>query len=107
MHGKEKMMETIKVHQQIFDNEKGLFENQLLYKVAGENTHISYSKGAIIMVKLSELIGEDKVNIALRSFLLHNQYPKKPTSLDLLKEFYKVSPNEAVNRKIDVLFKSE
>jgi hypothetical protein len=107
MHGKEKMMERIKVHQQIFDNEKGLSENQPLYKVTGENTHISYSKGAIIMVKLSELIGEDKVNTALRSFLLHNQYPKKPTSLDLLKEFYKVSPSEAVNRKIDVLFKSE
>jgi ABC-2 type transport system permease protein len=107
MHGKEKMVERIKVHQQIFDNEKGLSENQPLYKVTGENTHISYSKGAVIMVKLSELTGEDKVNTALKIFLLHNQYPKKPTSLDLLKEFYKVSPNETVNRKIDILFKSE
>jgi len=107
MHGKEKMMERINVHQQIFDNEKGLSENQPLYKVIAENSHISYSKGAVIMVKLSELIGEDKVNAALHSFLLHNQYPKKPTTLDLLKEFYKVSPNENVKKKVDILFRSK
>lgn len=107
MHGKEKMMERLNVHQQIFDNEKGLSENQPLYKVTGENTHISYSKGAVIMVKLSNLVGEDKVNTALRNFLLHNQYPKKPTSSDLIKEFYKVNPNEIVKKKIDALFKSE
>lgn len=107
MHGKEKMMERINVHQQIYDNEKGLSENQPLYKVTGENTHISYSKGAIAMVKLSELIGENKVNTALHSFLLHNQYPKKPTSLDLLKEFYKVNPNKEVKKKVNILFRSK
>ena len=107
MHGKEKMMERVNIHQQIYDNEKGLSENQPLYKVTGENTHISYSKGAVIMVKLSDLIGEDKVNAALKAFLLHNQYPKKPTSLDLLKEFYKVSPNEEVRKKVDILFRSK
>ncbi|WP_244428687.1 M1 family aminopeptidase [Flavobacterium sp. B17] len=107
MHGKEKMLEKLKVHQQIFDNEKGLSENQPLYKVNGENTHISYSKGAVIMVKLSELIGENNVNTALKNFLLHNQYPKKPTSLDLLREFYKVTSNEEVRKKIYNLFSSE
>lgn len=107
MHGKEKMMERINVHQQIYDNEKGLSEIQPLYKVKGENTHISYSKGAVVMVKLSEIIGEDKVNAALKNFLLHNQYPKKPTSLDLLKEFYKVSPNEKIKKKVDILFRSK
>ena len=107
MHGKEKMMERINVHQQIYDNEKGLSEMQALYKVTGENTHISYSKGAVAMVKLSEIIGEDKVNTALKNFLLHNQYPKKPTTLDLLKEFYKVSPNEKVKKKVDILFRSK
>lgn len=104
MHGKEKMMERIQVHQQIYDNEKGLSDNQPIYKVTGENTHISYSKGAIAMVKLSELIGEDKVNTALKNFLVNNRYPKKPTSLDLLKEFYKVSPGK--KKEIDKLFKT-
>jgi ABC-2 type transport system permease protein len=107
MHGQEKMMERIKIHQQIYDNEKGLAENQPLYKVTGENIHISYSKGAVVMVKLSELLGEDQLNAALSKFLMHNRYPKKPSSLDLLKELYRINPNEAVKKQIDILVKSK
>jgi len=107
MYGKEKMTERLKVHQQIYDDEKGLSENQPLYKVTAENTHISYSKGAVVMVKLSDLLGEDRVNLALKQFLLHNPYPKKPTSLELLKEFYAVTPDPSVRKKIDRLFKTE
>ncbi|OPC05932.1 aminopeptidase [Elizabethkingia meningoseptica] len=103
MHGKAKMMERIKMHQQIYDSEKGLSEYQPLYKVTSENIHISYSKGAVAMVKLSELIGEDKVNAALKNFLNHQQYPKKPTTINLLTELYKISP--ASKKEIDRLFK--
>lgn len=105
MYGKERMMERVKIHQQIYDNEKGLYGNPPLYKVPYGATHIAYSKGAIAMVELSELIGEDKVNEALRSFLANNQYPKKPTTLDLLEEFYKVAPDKSAKSKIDELFK--
>ncbi|MBX2951888.1 MAG: ABC-2 transporter permease [Leadbetterella sp.] len=103
MYGREKMQERLKMHQQIYDSEKGLSENQPLYKVTSENTHISYSKGSVAMVKLSELIGEDRVNLALRNFLIHNQYPKKPSTPDLLEEFYKVSDRR---EEIDDLFKT-
>lgn len=106
MYGREKMMERLEIHQQIYENEKGLSENQPLFKVTYGNSHIAYSKGAIVMVKLSELIGEDKVNTALKNFLLNNQYPKKPTTLDLLEEFYKVAPDESAKSKIDELFKT-
>ncbi|GAB0157074.1 M1 family aminopeptidase [Chryseobacterium sp. Alg-005] len=106
MHGQKKMMERIKVHEQIYNNEKGLSQEQPIYKVTGNNVHISYSKGAISMVKLSELLGEEKVNLALKSFLQNNKYPKKPTTLDLLKEFYQVAPNEHMKKKIDQLFKT-
>jgi len=105
MYGKERMMERVAIHQQIYDNEKGLYGNPPLYKVPYGATHIAYSKGAIAMVELSELIGEDKVNEALRSFLANNQYPKKPTTLDLLEEFYKVAPDKSAKSKIDELFK--
>ena len=107
MYGREKMMEQLNIHQQIYENERGLNGNQPLYKVTHENTHISYSKGALAMVELSELIGEDKVNLALRNFLINNKYPKKPTSLDLLDEFYRVLPNENVKPKVDSLFKTK
>jgi len=104
MHGKEKMRERIEVHQQIYENEKGLSENVPIYKATGDVPHISYSKGAAAMVELSNLIGEDKVNRALKNFLTHNQYPKKPTSLDLINEFYNVAPE--VRKEIDRLFKT-
>ncbi|KGL62760.1 ABC transporter permease/M1 family aminopeptidase [Polaribacter sp. Hel1_85] len=106
MYGKEAMMERLKIHQQIYDNEKGYYENQPLYKVKYGNSHIAYSKGAIVMVKLSNLIGEDQVNKALKNFLINNAYPKKSTSLDLLDEIYKVSIDENSRAKIDKLFKS-
>jgi len=106
MHGKEKMMERIKVHQQIYDNEKGLSENVPIYRATGDAPHISYSKGAAAMVELSNLIGEENVNIALKSFLNSNQYPKKPSSPDLINEFYKVTSDPSVIKQIDRLFKT-
>lgn len=106
MHGKEKMMERIRVHQQIYDNEKGLSENVPIYKSTGDIPHISYSKGAAAMVQLTHLMGEDKVNTALKNFLNNNQYPKKPGSLDLIREFYKVAPDASTRKQIDRLFKT-
>ncbi|AZA82759.1 aminopeptidase [Chryseobacterium lactis] len=106
MHGKEKMLERIAVHQQIYDNEKGLSENRPIYKATGDDPHISYSKGAVAMVRLSDLLGEEKVNKALNHFLQNNSYPKKPTSLDLINELYKVSPNLNTKKQIDLLFKT-
>lgn len=107
MYGMDKMKEQLNIHRQIYDTQKGLNGDQPLYKVSHENVHISYSKGAMIMVELSELIGEDNVNLALRNFLKNNSYPKKPTSLDLLNEFYAVLPNEKMKTKVDSLFKTE
>jgi len=95
MHGRQKMLERVQVHQQIYDMEKGLSENRPLYKVQDGDTHISYSKGAVVMVKLSELIGESKVNEALRNFLLRNKYPHpRPVSTDLIDEILKVSEDK-------------
>lgn len=106
MHGKEKMKERIKVHQQIYDNEKGLSEDVPIYKATGNSPHIAYSKGAVAMVTLSELIGEKKVNKALKNFLENNHYPRKPSSVDLLNEFYKVCPDAAAKKTVDKLFKT-
>ncbi|RXM40759.1 aminopeptidase [Chryseobacterium sp. CH21] len=106
MHGQDKMMERINVHQQIYDNEKGLSENVPIYKATGDVPHISYSKGVAAMVQLSNLLGEERVNIALKNFLNNSQYPKKPTSLDLINEFYNVAPDIYTRKQIDRLFKT-
>jgi hypothetical protein len=106
MHGREKMIERIKVHQQIYDNEKGLSENVPIYKATGDTPHISYSKGAMAMVQLRHVMGESRLNTALKSFLNNNQYPKKPTSLDLMNEFYKAAPDASARKEINRLFKT-
>lgn len=92
MYGKQKAEESVKMHQEIFESEKGFVGDVPLIKVTGDLTHISYSKGAVAMYQLSELIGEDKVNLALRNFLTKHQYPNpKPVSTDFLEEIYKIS----------------
>jgi hypothetical protein len=99
MYDKEKMMERIKMHQQIYDAEKGFSVNEPLYKVTSSNTHISYSKGAVVMVQLSELIGEEKVNEALRNFLnATKQSGNKPVSADFINEVLKVSEGKYHNQ---------
>lgn len=91
-YGKKKMMERLAIHQQIYDAEKGLHEKKSLLKVAPGETYLAYSKGAIVFVELSELIGENQLNSALKSFFQKNRYPNaRPITLDLLEEILEVS----------------
>ncbi|VXA92360.1 conserved membrane hypothetical protein [Flavobacterium sp. 9AF] len=92
MYGKKKAEEAVAMHQDIYESEKGLSGDVALIKVTSQMTHVSYSKGAVAMYKLSELIGEDQLNLALRNFLNKYKYPNdKPISTDFLKEVYQVS----------------
>lgn len=83
------------MHLGIYRDERGYSEEKPLYKVKAEDTHISYSKGAVIMYQLSEMIGEDRLNMALRNFLNKNKFPNpKPISTDFLNELYLVTDKE-------------
>ncbi|MEO8720907.1 MAG: M1 family aminopeptidase, partial [Ginsengibacter sp.] len=104
MIGKKKMMEKVKLHLGIYLDERGFSEEEPLYKVKPEDIHISYSKGAVIMVQLSEMIGEDKVNLALRNFLEKNKYPNPhPISTDFINELYLVT-DVKFHPKIEEMF---
>lgn len=104
MYGKDKMLERLKVHKQIYDAEKGFSQDLSLLKASKDNAFISYSKGAMVFVELSELLGEEKLNLALRSFLTKHAYPKaKPTSTDLLQEILKIS-HKGLDQKIKRMF---
>ncbi len=58
--------------------------------------YIHYKKGSLVMYALQDYIGEAKVNAALKSFLVANQFkgPPYPTSMSLFEEFKKVTPPE-------------
>lgn len=83
-YGEQKMRERLKIHEQIYESEKGFSPPQALYRVTPENTHISYSRGAMVMVKISEILGEKRLNTILKEFLGKYKYPHRATTLDLL-----------------------
>jgi ABC-2 type transport system permease protein len=66
-----------------------------LYKVESSQGYIHYRKGSAVMYYLKEMIGEDKVNASLKAFLEKFRYknPPFPTSLDVLAEFRKNTPD--------------
>jgi len=104
MYGKEKMLDRIKMHLDIYSYSKGFSIEQPLYKVQPGATHISYSKGAVVMYLLSELIGEQKVNEVLKSFIEKHKFPNpKPASTDFLDELYQLT-DSSLHSKIDRLF---
>lgn len=104
MYGNQKVKESLAMHKYIYETEKGFLGDSPLVKVYDNQTHVSYSKGAITMFNLSELIGEDAVNLALRNFLNKNKYPNpKPISIDFLTEIYEVT-DEKLHKQIRTLF---
>lgn len=69
------MLSRLQMHLDIYLDEKGYTEERPLASMRSEDTHLSYSKGAVVMYQLSELIGEDKLNAALRNFLDNTDTP--------------------------------
>ena len=57
--------------------------------------YIHYQKGSVVMYHLKEMIGEEKMNAALRTFLEKFKYKGAPypTSLDAIDEFEKQTPD--------------
>lgn len=78
-------------------------KEQPLNMVEGQG-YIHYRKGSVVMFALQDYIGEEKVNLALRNFLVDWQYPgpdsknkRYPTSNDLLKYFKEQTPDSLKN----------
>jgi len=104
MYGNQMMMEKVKMYNNMYEAQKGFSKESPLYKVANNEIHISYYKGAVVMVELSELIGEEKVNEALRNFLNRHKFPaSQPISTDLIEELLLVT-DKSLHPKINKLF---
>jgi ABC-2 type transport system permease protein len=67
--------------------------------------YIHYQKASVVLYYLKEMIGEDKVNQALRSLLDSFAYkqPPYPTSLSAIRAFRKVTP-DSLQYLIDDMF---
>ena len=75
-----------------------------LAQVEGQ-AYIRYRKGSVIMYCFQDFVGEDSVNVALRRYLDRWAFSEGeyPTTLDLLAEFEKVTP-DSLRYLIDDLF---
>jgi ABC-2 type transport system permease protein len=104
-HGFDKSLDLLKVHLDLYLSNRGYGREMPLYKVNFESPHVTYNKGIVVMHQLEQLLGESKVNKALKDFYSKYRYPHPaPKSLDLLNCFFAVAPTNS-HAKIDELFK--
>ncbi|MEM7099121.1 MAG: M1 family aminopeptidase [Pseudomonadota bacterium] len=96
-YGKDKMRRFLRYELDRYLQARGGELIEELPLVLSENqAYIHYQKGSLVMYALKDLIGEDKINLALRNFLAKYAYGTGPfpTTLDMLAEFRRVAGNE-------------
>ena len=104
-HGKDKMIEMVQLYQNKYDSEKAFSGEEALFNSSPGNANVIYNKGLAKMYELYLLIGEDKINLALKNLLAKYKFPLQPaTTLNLVEELKLVS-DKTEYKKIDDLFK--
>ncbi len=94
-YGKKHVVDALNVELDLYLGGRGLHDDHALYKANGQQPFIPYSKGAKILYAIKSLIGEQKLNKALQRMLQDFAFPKRPpTTYDLLRQLYKVTPTK-------------
>ncbi|MFD2519953.1 ABC transporter permease/M1 family aminopeptidase [Emticicia soli] len=105
MYGREQMLNHVRMNRNMYLSDRGFSDEQALYKTRDGNIHLMYYKGLVSMYQLTEMIGEEKVNTALRN--LYQKYAGSdtlPITNDFLNELYAIT-DASVHASIDDLFK--
>ena len=103
-HGIEKLEEIAALHKEIYESGKAFSGEESLYKSNPENSNVIYNKGLVKMYELYQLIGEEKINIALKSLLEKHKFPMQPPVIsDLISEL-KSATDPAHHRGIEIIF---
>ena len=81
-----------------------LLKEMPLVKVGATQGYVHYRKGSVVMYQLKEMIGEEKVNLALKSLVDKFAYQKGPypTSLDLVDALREQTPDELQYLLVDL-----
>src|SRR5690606_33013378 len=66
-YGKAKMLEMVKLYEDMYNSEKAFSGEEPLCTSKPDNANVIYNKGLVKMYELYLLIGEDKINLALKS----------------------------------------
>ncbi|HOY12331.1 MAG TPA: M1 family aminopeptidase [Saprospiraceae bacterium] len=104
-YGEAKMLEMVEVYRDMYESSKAFSGEEALYSADPNNANVIYNKGLVKMYALYLLIGEAKINVALRSLLEGHRFPLGPaTTRDLLEELRKVSRVEQYG-EVERIFK--
>ena len=106
LYGKDKMHQFLRYEMNGYLRGRGSeLEAERPVKLVENQGYIYYQKGSVVMYYLKEMIGEDKVNEALRDLLQQYAYqpPPYPTSVDAVDAFRRVTP-DSLQYLIDDLF---
>jgi ABC-2 type transport system permease protein len=104
-NAKAAVLENIRTYLDLYLSERSFSKEVPLYKTSYETPHIPYDKGMLVMYQLAALIGEDRINNALKSLYNKHRFPMPPPeTTDLIAELYTVSAVQT-HAKIDELFK--
>lgn len=103
-YGEENIVNRVAVHRDIYLSERAQAGEDPLYRADPIKPFLSYDKGMVVMYQLYRILGEEKINEALKNFLRKYAWPNQPpVATDLLRELYAVS-DTVVHEKIDELF---
>lgn len=104
-YGIANMLQMVNLYKELYNSGKAFSSEEPLYTSNPNNSNSIYNKGLIKMYELYLLIGEEKINLALKQLLVKHKFPLRPATIaDLLKEF-KMITEVTKHKKIDELFK--
>ncbi|AWG21205.1 hypothetical protein FFWV33_06480 [Flavobacterium faecale] len=95
-YGKDKMKQFLEYEMNTYlSGRSGELEGEnALFKTKGQQ-YIHYNKASVVLYYFKEMIGEEKVNLALSNIIKKFAYknPPFPTSIDAVREFKAVTPD--------------
>jgi ABC-2 type transport system permease protein len=104
-YGEAYLLNRVNVHKDIYLSDRSFADEEPLYKSNPEKPYLAYDKGMVVVYQLYKILGEEKINKALKSFYDKYAFPNRPpVSTDLINEFYLVA-DKTSHSKIDELFK--
>ena len=103
LYGKDQIRKFLKYELDSYLRNRGgeTIEEEPLDRVEDQG-YIHYRKGSLVMYRLKEVIGEDKVNAALREFLKQYAFkgPPYPRSIDLIALFRQEAGPDPIKQQL-------
>ncbi|MBZ4189754.1 ABC transporter permease/M1 family aminopeptidase [Niabella beijingensis] len=91
-YGPAVLADRVAVHKDLYLSSRNQADEPPLFRLNPAQPYLSYDKGMVVMYQLYLLLGETRINQALKSFYRKHAWPQQvPVSTDLLEALYTVA----------------